>query len=394
MVLDEAEVTCGLNHRNGAPDVYCQGIDVDWGKAEEFDSDANGVGFHTEGDGRKFAAAANMGQDMEGTTWLNEGTYNWMNSADVSYDGTELRVSYDGFEITVARDSYDLVKADPQGSAVDLRSESVDVDGTKRSYMVAAPQGWQDRRLPLIYVIHGKGSNPQRMADLTEFHKFADAIVVYPEGVDESWAPAYYAAAPSGRSDLAFMDQLHNRLSNEFEVDQQRVYATGFSNGGGFARFLSCERPGRFPTITTAGAAVFDSTVEGCAEHATNYLSFHGTDDDRVEFDGARREVDGEEHRLFSAKDTLLTAATDALCTAPRHGLKLEENRVYGYPTRVKSFEHAGGCRNQLQLISIDGMGHRWPRGQEELAGVDATIESLNFFDIEHTATRDEPDII
>lgn len=388
------EVTCGLNHRNGAPDVYCQGNDVDWGKAEGFDADANGVGFHTEGDGRKFAAAANMGQDMEGTTWLNEGTYNWMNSADVTYEDSELRIDYDGFEITVTQDSYDIVKAEREGSAVDLRSESVNVDGTERSYMVAAPQGWQNRRLPLIYVIHGKGSNPQRMSNATEFHKFADAIVVYPEGVDESWAPAYYAADPSGRSDLAFMDQLHNRLSNDFEVDQQRVYVSGFSNGGGFARYLSCQRPGRFPTITTVGAAVFESTVEDCAERPTNYLSFHGTDDDRVAFDGGPRKDNGEEYYLLGAEEALLTAAMDAECTAPRDGVELEENRVDGYPSRVKSIEHAGGCRNDLQLISIDEMGHRWPRGQEEYAGVDATIESLNFFDIEHTATRDEPDII
>ncbi len=387
--LDGENVTCVVQPRGGWMTFGCQGSQVDWGWVPETHDAANSVSINTSGDAKMVTMAGNMGQDREGTTWLSEGSYNWLNSADLTYDGSRLRVNYDGYEISVDRSNYSAVKQGSEGAGEELHEEVINVDGTDRYYRVSAPEGWQNRRLPVIYVVHGRGSTPQNMADATEFHKFADAIVVYPQGVDESWAPTFYAADPSGRSDLAFMDQLHNTISSTYSVDQQRVFATGFSNGGGFVRYLSCQRPGRFSTITTAGAAVYESVIDGCAESPINYLSFHGTADDLVEFDGDVREVFGGTFRYLSATDTLLDAAEDSECSQPKPGPKLEKSYVDGYPTSVESIKYNGYCATDLQLISIAGMDHRWPSGENKAGGVDATLESLNFFQVRHTGDSD-----
>ena len=78
-----------------------------------------------------------------------------------------------------------------------------------------------------------------------------EAIVVYPQGVptvtkvDLAGKKAGWQRAPGdyGDRDLKFFDALLASLEKKFPVDKNRVYVTGFSNGGLFTNLLWGEHP-------------------------------------------------------------------------------------------------------------------------------------------------------
>jgi polyhydroxybutyrate depolymerase len=56
--------------------------------------------------------------------------------------------------------------------------------------------------------------------------------------------------------DVAFMDAVLDLLAHEYAVDASRIYASGFSNGGGMTSRLALERYDRFAAIAAAAGAL------------------------------------------------------------------------------------------------------------------------------------------
>ena len=68
---------------------------------------------------------------------------------------------------------------------------SIEHDGYLRTYLLYIPsrqiEGLQS---PLVIALHGRTSNGERMAQLTELNRLADQknfIVAYPDGIDNQW---------------------------------------------------------------------------------------------------------------------------------------------------------------------------------------------------------------
>ena len=81
-----------------------------------------------------------------------------------------------------------------------------------------------------------------------------EAIVVYPSGmpiptdVDPRGLKPGWQRNPgeANNRDLKFVDALVARLREQYQIDSQRIYAVGFSNGAGFTYLLWLERPQLF----------------------------------------------------------------------------------------------------------------------------------------------------
>ncbi|WP_018295453.1 alpha/beta hydrolase family esterase [Corynebacterium lubricantis] len=250
-----------------------------------------------------------------------------------------------------------------------LQRQSLNVEGEHRSYLISVPEG--DSPKPVIYVFHGWGLNAATIAEDTDFHE-ADAIVVYPEGSNNAWAPAYYADDPSGRSDLFFMDAVHEDVKATYSVAEDRVYAAGFSNGGGFARYLSCQRPGLIDSIATVGGAFFDTTVSECAAEPTPFLNIHGTSDPTVAYGGRIHMNDGVPYTYLGVSQVLDHATTRNNCSTDR-----EEKRESETVTLVDYSDCEG---YPIEHLRVSGLSHFWPRGELDSGGVDATERTLTFF--------------
>lgn len=224
-----------------------------------------------------------------------------------------------------------------------------------RSYLVHLPENYDpNQSWPLILTFHGWGQNGQAMATSTHFDA-AQAISIYPDGAPsrppnadkKSWAPAPYATA-SGEEDLQFVDEIVNSARRTWAIDDSQLYAVGFSNGGGFAQYLACQRPAQFTAIATVSAAYYSKVVEGCDPGTVGHLDIHGTDDQVVSYNGGTR----HDTKFLSVPEILDVAAQRNHCRG-----SVERQQLIGDAERTTYRE----CAAPVDHIRIDGGRHIWP---------------------------------
>lgn len=92
------------------------------------------------------------------------------------------------------------------------------------------------RAYPVVFRFHGTGGNGTSGGLGIEFVSREEAIVVGPDGLDARWSNQ------NQENDLAFFDAMLETLEGEYCIDEGRVFAYGFSAGGGFTNLLGCER--------------------------------------------------------------------------------------------------------------------------------------------------------
>ena len=130
-------------------------------------------------------------------------------------------------------------------SAEDMRWQ---VDGTTRQAIVFTPVVSPDgAALPVVLSFHGFGDNAQNFQHTNLHVAWPDAIVVYFQGLaTRRGLPGWQVEPGGGNRDLKLVDVALASLRESYNVDDDRIYATGFSNGGMFAYLLWAERPDIF----------------------------------------------------------------------------------------------------------------------------------------------------
>jgi polyhydroxybutyrate depolymerase len=120
------------------------------------------------------------------------------------------------------------------------------IDGVKREAVVYAPsRSFDSGRSPVIFGFHGHGGDMQDAAEGMRFQEvWPEAVVVYMQGLptnpaaDPNGFGWRYEANPGGDYDLKFFDAVLATVRSKFLVDNEHIYATGFSNGGMFTYVL------------------------------------------------------------------------------------------------------------------------------------------------------------
>lgn len=257
-------------------------------------------------------------------------------------------------------------------SPATVEERTLDVDGTQRGYILSLPEGAHQRhKLPLIMVFHGYKEDAAALRKNSGMDR-ADAIVAYLEGVDKAWAPAPYAKT-TGTEDLAFVDAVREQLAEEFSVDRARVFASGMSNGGGFAAFVGCQRPQDFTAVATVSGAFYQRVSEGCSTIPMKHIDFHGTADTVIEYAG------GERHATVydSTEEMVSEAAERNRCAA--------EPEVTQLTSRILE-QRWLDCDAGMEHYRIEGGPHVWPGGELDKSGTVpsgfATRRQLEFFGV------------
>lgn len=149
-------------------------------------------------------------------------------------------------------------------AADDLTRREWQVDGVVRLALVYAPAEAKTTPSPLVFVFHGHGGTMRNTAGKFAIQRhWPEAIAVYmqglntpgaitdPEGKRPGWQRTF---GDQNDRDLKFFDTVLATLKREYRVDEQRVYATGHSNGGAFTYLLWSARGEVFAAVAPSAA--------------------------------------------------------------------------------------------------------------------------------------------
>ncbi len=163
--------------------------------------------------------------------------------------------------------------------------------GEKREYLLYVPRSYdRTRPVPLVISMHGAGGWPKQQMYLTEWNRLADSqgfIVVYPSGLGGA-GPRVWRVGSDFAKDVRFISELIDRLEAAYNIDRSRIYASGFSNGGGMAFVLSCTMADRIAAVGMVGSA---QTLpwSWCPSHRpVPMITFHGTADRFAFYNGGQ----------------------------------------------------------------------------------------------------------
>jgi polyhydroxybutyrate depolymerase len=237
--------------------------------------------------------------------------------------------------------------------------------GLNRTYVLHVPPG-VERPTGLVINLHGAGMTAGEQAALTNYNAVADQhgfAVVYPDGIDLSWADGRGASTPDrqGVDDVGFLAALADRLTAEYNIEPGHVFATGMSAGAFMAGRLACQRADLVsaiaPVAGSLGSAYPCNPSEPVSVFATN-----GVADPVVPYAGGVMVGRG------GASDIVAPAALAGrwrdLDNCP--GAPVEDSPSAGVRRST-----AAGCADgtQVVFVSVEGGGHEWFGGASQASG-------------------------
>ena len=256
----------------------------------------------------------------------------------------------------------------------------------RRKYLLYVPKSYDPNRpAPLVISIHGYAEWPAHQMEISGWSALAEQygfIVVYPSGLGlpKRWRIGGIPDRPSDpQPEVTFISALIDKLAGEYNIDPARIYANGFSNGGGLSFVLSCQLSERIAAIGSVGGAYLYPWNECQPIRPVPAILFHGTDDPIVPYQGGPS-------RSFNLPFPPIPEWVEA--QAHRHGCTSAPQAL---PAQGKvSGVQYEDCNTGAELVfySIAGGGHVWPGGKplpkfivgQPSADIDATRSMWDFF--------------
>lgn len=193
-----------------------------------------------------------------------------------------------------------LLKSIPRTktTASTIRYNSVKVRGTDRRYILWYPDSYDNTHpYRLIICYHWYSGSASQVFDCTTegincyttqipFYNLLDTsknttIFVAPDGTGSplGW--------PNGDgAQLDFTDSILGQVKNNFCIDTTRIFAMGFSFGGGMSYAIACDREPVFRAVCVFSGAQLSGCVDGKKPIA--YYASHGLSDGTCDIKGGR----------------------------------------------------------------------------------------------------------
>jgi polyhydroxybutyrate depolymerase len=237
--------------------------------------------------------------------------------------------------------------------------------GGERTYILWVPDGYTgDEPAPVVFTFHGRGSNKEQQLAYSAFGPRAQeegALVVAPDAIGDpmQWSPG---GAMTDANDLEFVDDLIADVAAVACVDSDRFLATGMSSGGFMTSMLACERSDTFAAYGPVTFTLYQPPICDDAPPLP-IISFHGTDDGVVPFEGVGGRGIPEVMADWAAHN-----GCDPEPTEERIGTEVL-HRAWT------------GCDAVTELYIVEGGGHTWP-GAIDVAPLGYTTHDISATEI------------
>ncbi len=260
-----------------------------------------------------------------------------------------------------------------------LQTKKIRVGDLERTFYLFEPKRLtRNKKVPLLFVFHGGGGNPLSMDRRLGFTKLARKekfIVVYPAGVGGNWNDGRETKATQAHrekiNDVGFVRAIIDNLSEEYPVDQDRIFATGPSNGGIFSHYVGANLSGKFAAIAPVIGGIADPFYKrfNPGEPVSVFI-IQGADDKITPYDGqgeigfGRRKNRG---KIISTDAAIaLWTRQNEIKTQPIAGSLPDIDSNDG--CTVETYLWKNGKNNtSVKLFKLNGGGHTWAGGAQYL---------------------------
>jgi polyhydroxybutyrate depolymerase len=290
----------------------------------------------------------------------------------------------------------------PYRTGVNCRT--VEIDGHPRRFVVYVPRHRPvtGPLRPVVFMFHGSSGTGEQFLKHSGWREQADQaglVAVFPTGlryrvldsgrrstkwntfdlageVDLDEKPAGYPEdAPWPADDVGFTGSIMRDLGARLPIDRERVYASGFSNGGEFAARLAVERSDLLAAAAFSGGGLSDATHLP-ARPIPMWLTAGALDDRILARTGppplTELPLDPVALRSVPVVDATLDAhvATLGLDEHLYGTLALPGSTAFRWPAPDGVF----------RFTLLAGMGHSYPHATNNDAGFEAAPEFWEFF--------------
>lgn len=281
-------------------------------------------------------------------------------------------------------------------------TKTINHGGTDRQYLEYVPSSYNaSTPAPVLFVLHGLGDDMSNMFNATGFRTIANQhgwIVVTPQALEANvsllgqsvnigtaWNSGVSASflgsniiINDGVDDSGLMMAILDDLIANYNVDQSKVYVTGFSMGGFMANRLAIEHGDRITAIASVSGTVGNEVKENTPTGHVSAMHIHGTGDGTVGYEDAAFNV-----MIMSVSVGLGAEATVDYWRNFNHCSSTPT--VTNFPDIVndsltfEKYVYEGGDNGtKTAFIKVNGGDHTWYYTPEN--DIDYTTEIYNFF--------------
>jgi len=260
---------------------------------------------------------------------------------------------------------------------------SIQHGGLTRTYILYVPANYTGlTNVPLLFNFHGYGSNAGQQMNYGNFRPIADTagfIIVHPQGTIDNSNSTHFNVGwgGSGTDDVGFTSALIDSISNDYMINQDRIYSSGMSNGGFMSFHLACNLSDRIAAIGSVTGSIVPLTMTNCnAAHPTPILQIHGTSDATVPYNGSAGWT------VSLSNLTSFWANFNNCDLSPNTIAVTNTNTTDGSTVEKIVYQNGDNC-TEVVHFKITGGGHTWAGSSYPLTGtnydINASKEVWNF---------------
>lgn len=260
--------------------------------------------------------------------------------------------------------------------------ETLKIGNLVREYILYVPSLYDSTKpTPLVIMLHGFGGTALSAAKETQWSSLATResfIVAYPEATrpdrtkpqsfrqnPQAWndGSGRFEAAVKDVDDVGFIRAMIDRISEKWNIDANRTFGTGFSNGASMTFRLGDELSHRLAAIAPVSGTCWSEKPTPSEAMSLYYLT--GTADTLNPLEGGYpklafggRDQGGRVKPPVQQFIDLWVAALGCPKNpASDENLQGVRSRVYGPSQRG----------SEVILVTVDDLGHHWPGGKSQV---------------------------
>jgi polyhydroxybutyrate depolymerase len=242
-------------------------------------------------------------------------------------------------------------------------------DGQNRSFIVYIPSSYDgSNQVPVVFNFHGGGGTSSSFIYTNDMRSIADTanfIAVYPQAAIDptDGSNSWLHKTPTTHNDVNFIESIIDTLSSDYNIDNDRIYACGYSEGGLFSYELGCRLNNRIAGFASVSGSMLTETYRldngfgSCSPiHPTAVLLIPGTSD-------------GNFHSMYNGFQPYYLSVNDITTYWSSHNNTdlnptitnvPNTNNSDGSTVEKRIWENGDNCVAVQELKVING-DHDWP---------------------------------